>query len=177
MLPPNRKNNTYLQNSRIIKHLEDIAEKNGFNRFVTVSFVYSRFGTPLKKSDILMISNLMRDYFNKISNKLNGRPRKYDKHPRPKVPAIGFPEYRSKSNGSGFCHYHCLLRIQDDQIDFFDAVTKDFWKKIVKNTIGYAPRIDNRGVYSPKGVARYSNKFLEDGFTLENTIYCGISLS
>lgn len=177
MRPSNRKNNAYLQNSGIIKHLENVAEKNGFNRFVTVSFVYSKFGTPLRKSDVSLISNLMRDYFNKVSQKLNGRQRKWDTQPRPKVPAMGFPEYRSKSNGTGFLHYHSLLYIPDNQLEFFDTVTKDFWKKVVRNIIGYAPRIDNRGAYNPRGVARYSNKFIEDGFTLENAVFSGVSLS
>lgn len=172
-----QKSNAYLQNSRIISHLEDIAEKNGFNRFVTVSFVYSRFGTPLRKSDVLLVSNLMRDYFKNVSQKLNGRPRKWDTSPRAKVPAVGFPEYRSRSTGSGFLHYHCLLHIPDEKLAFFNTVTKNFWKKVVRNTIGYAPRIDNRGAYNPKGAAFYSNKFLEDGFTLENTVFEGISLS
>lgn len=177
MVRSKQNNNVYLQNRLIINHLSNVIEKNDFNRFVTVSFVYSRFGTPLKKSDIVIVSNLMRDYFNKVSQKLNGRTRKWDTTPKTKTPAVGFPEYRSRSGGSGFLHFHCLLRIPDEQIEFFDMVTKDFWRKVVRNTIGYAPRIDNRGAYNPKGAAFYSNKNIEDGFTLENAVFEGISLS
>jgi hypothetical protein len=117
----------------------------------------------------------MRAYFIKVSQKLNGRSRKSDKHPRPLVPAIGFPEYKSKSNGSGHLHYHTLIQIPDHQLDFFDEVTRSFWNRAIRKVIGYPPVIDNRVVFDPKGATYYSNKFFEDGFTLENTVYTGIS--
>lgn len=177
MRPSEPRNQTYINNARIIQHLQSVAEKNDLNRFVTLSFVYSRFGTPLNKSDVLTISKLMRAYFIKVSQKLNGRPRKSDKSHRPLLPAIGFPEYKSKSNRSGHLHYHALIRVPDHQLGFFDEVTKTFWKQAVKNITGYPPVIDNRCIFDPKGAAYYSNKFFEDGFTLENTIYTGISLT
>lgn len=177
MRPSKSRNQTYINNARIIQHLQTVAEKNNLNRFVTLSFVYSCFGSPLNKSDVLTISRLMRAYFIKVSQKLNGRPRKADKHSRQLVPAIGFPEYRSKSNESGHLHYHTLINVPDDQLAFFDEVTKTFWKQATKNITGCPPVIDNRCAFDPKGATYYSNKFFEDGFTLENTVYFGISLT
>lgn len=167
----------YIQNGLIIKHLNNVVNEIKFNRFVTISFIQSKHGTPLRKSDIPLVINLFRVYFKRISEKLNGRSRATDKIKKSQIPALAFPEYKSELGDNIHLHYHALVKIPECQIEFFENITETFWKKVSRNTIGYMPKIDHRPAYNPGGAARYSLKNIEDQFTIENMVYSRLSLT
>lgn len=169
------RNSRYNHNAKIINHIEDLAEKQGFNRFVTLSFTYSGYGSPLWLTDVATVTRLVNLYFKKISYKLNGRPRSGRKDNPPPIPAIAIPEYRNASNGSGFLHVHTIIKVPDDQLDLFHEVTQSFWKHVVKNNIKHPPKIDSRKIYNPRGLARYIMKNIQDGFTVENAVLSGFN--
>lgn len=166
--------NTYednKQNRMIREHLADYCSSQPFNKFVTVSFDYSRHGTPLWKSDVAQVRRLIETYAHMLSKTIYGRRCHLDNN---SALVLAVPEYKKKNGDSGHLHYHILAHFPETHIDYLTTMTLNYWSRVGNKYFGCSPTLDVRDAYHPSGSASYSLKHLETGFTLENAVITGL---
>lgn len=127
----------------------------------------------LTRSRIADCEPLIRAFAKALTKKAYGGSRRMPRSSADWLPFLGIPEDRTRGGGRTFIHYHILVCFPAGRDAELRAFAKQFWEEKGETHFGSPITVDFKSIYDAGGVAGYSLKHLEDGWTLENTVIRG----
>lgn len=162
------------QDTLIRNYISGLAQENGLNKFITVSFTHSRYGEPLWKTDAPAVSGLFGMFAKHLSETAYGRTRKLYRSPDKWIPLVAIPEYKKRCGEGTFLHYHVATLFPEDKAMKLEMASRKFWNKHGIQHFGCIPILDFETAYDAYGAVGYSMKHMDFGFTFENSVIVGL---
>ena len=156
----------------INEHIASVVERYNLDFYITVTFARGQYG-PLRRCHVSDAARMVRGYANKIKTILYGRGSRDSKSD---FRFVSWFEDKDRFGKLVPLHAHMLMSFPQQGANRLKEETETYWTKVGHNSPHrFSPSIDIQLAYDLNPVASYNGKNTEDGFTIENMIFFGIS--